>query len=235
MNLLRLRLCTLGHGLAHKVPGCPDTRQGRRDDRRGRTGRDRGPSPCPFGRSGPGAAGAARPDPRCGRGQPQPGGGQRGPARHRQGLRRVADGAQPGRRRLLPRPGLVGALPRGRRRPLRPQAHAHPGRGAVGASLPDRRVGAFGRGARARPAARRRVGGDGVPDDAGTDHRPVVRTGAHEVDRPVVGARRGHRGARPAALGHPPGALLVGIGLPDHPAPGRRGAWSSPYCSYPAT
>ena len=44
------------------------------------------------------------------------------------------------------------------------------------------------------------VGGHGLPDDARADHGAVVRAGAHEVDRAVVGARRRDRGARPAGL-----------------------------------
>ena len=45
-----------------------------------------------------------RADRRRGRRQPQPGGGQRRPAGHRQGVRRRPDDAQPGRGRLLARP-----------------------------------------------------------------------------------------------------------------------------------
>ena len=51
-------------------------------------------------------------------------GRQRRAARHRQGVRLVADDARPHRGRLLARPGRVGALPRRARRPLRPQADA---------------------------------------------------------------------------------------------------------------
>ena len=42
--------------------------------------------------------------------------------------------------------------------------------------------------------------GMAYPDDAGADHGAVVRAGAHEGDRALVGARRGDRGARSAAL-----------------------------------
>ena len=38
-------------------------------------------------------------------------------------------------------------------------------------------------------AAGRPLGRHGLPDHAGADHRPVVRSGAHEVDRPLVGPR----------------------------------------------
>ena len=53
-------------------------------------------------------------DPGRRRRQPQPGGRQRRPAGHRQGLRRRPDDAQPGRRRLLARPRRLGPLPRRR-------------------------------------------------------------------------------------------------------------------------
>ena len=49
---------------------------------------------------------------------------------------------EPGRRRLLARAGRLGALPRRARRPLRPQADAHPRHGALGPGLPARRLGA---------------------------------------------------------------------------------------------
>ena len=49
----------------------------------------------------------------------------------------------------------------------------------------------------------------------------VVGTRAHEVDRPVVGARRRDRLAGAAGLGRAAGAVRVGIGVPGHPAAGR--------------
>ena len=74
-----------------------------------------------------------------------------------------------------------------------------------------------------RPARRRLRRGHGVSDDAGVDRRPLVRAGAHEVDRAVVRARRRDRFARPAVLRLPAGALLLGIGVPDHAASGGGG------------
>ena len=62
----------------------------------------------------------------------------------------------------------------------------------------------------------------GVPDDARADHGALVGARAHEGDRPVVGHRRRHLLARPRALRRAVGALLVGLGLPDHLA-ARRG------------
>ena len=56
--------------------------------------------------------------------EPQPVGRERRAARHRQGVRRQPDRAQPRRRRLLARPRRLGALPRRARRPLRAQADA---------------------------------------------------------------------------------------------------------------
>ena len=74
--------------------------------------------------------------------------------------------------------------------------------------------------ARARP--RRRLCGHGVSDDARVDRRAVVRPGAHEVDRAVVGSRRRHRVARAARRRRAARAFRLGIGLPDHAA-ARRG------------
>ena len=83
-----------------------------------------------------------------------------------------------------------------------------------------------------RRAGRRRArGGHGLPDDAGADHRALVGARAHEVDRAVVGARRRDRGARPAALGLPARALLVGLGVPDHAAARGRRARAGAGCS----
>ena len=44
------------------------------------------------------------------------------------------------------------------------------------------------------------AGGHGLPDDARADHGAVVGPGADEVDRALVGARRGDRPARAAHL-----------------------------------
>ena len=60
-------------------------------------------------------------------------------------------------------------------------AALHPGLPGGGLRPVDRR-------AHRRPHPRRAVGRHGLPDDPGADHRPVVRAGANEVDRPVVGA-----------------------------------------------
>ena len=90
--------------------------------------------------AGTGRARPARADPgRRGR-QPEPGRRQRRAARHRQGVRLVADDARPHRGRLLARARGVGAVPRRARRPLRPQADADPRRVAVGPRVPDRGV-----------------------------------------------------------------------------------------------
>ena len=56
--------------------------------------------------------------------------------------------------------------------------------------------------------------GMAYPDDARAHHGAVVRAGAHEVDRAVVGDRWRHLGARTAALRLAARALLVGLGLP---------------------
>ena len=74
----------------------------------------------------------------------------------------------------------------------------------------------------------------GLPDDARADHRAVVRAGAHEVDRALVGARRRDLRARPAARRLAARALLVGLGLPDHAAARRRGARAWRSCFVPA-
>ena len=83
--------------------------------------------------SSPKRAGARprRADPGRRRRQPQPGGRQRRPARHRQGLRRRPDDAQPDRGRLLARSGDLGPLPRRARRPLRAQDDAAARHGAL--------------------------------------------------------------------------------------------------------
>ncbi len=48
--------------------------------------------------------------------------------------------------------------------------------------------------------------------------------GRTKVDRAVVSPGRRNLGSRPAHGRRPPGALLVGVGVPGHPAPGRGGA-----------
>ena len=90
--------------------------------------------------------------------------------------------------------------------------------------VPARRVGAVDRGPGRRPAARRALRRDGLPDDPGADHRAVVGPAADQVHRAVVGARWRHLLARPADLRRPARALLVGLGVPHHPAAGRRRA-----------
>ena len=125
-------------------------------------------------------------------------------------LRRLADPAQPGRRRLLARPGLLGALAGRAGRPLRPQADALLGVAlAMPAALicglcpddrdPDRR-------APLRRVRRRH----GLPDHPGPDRGAVgTRAGAHPLDRAVGGHRRRHQRLRPAAL-----RLAVGASSP---------------------
>ena len=107
---------------------------------------------------------------------------------------------EPHRRRLLARPGRLGALPRRDRRPLRPQAAARARHGARGPGLPARGLGAL---ATTSSFVARVLGGLAAgmayPDDARADHRAVVRAGAHEVDRAVVRPRRRDLRARPAA------------------------------------
>ena len=116
------------------------------------------------------------------------------------GVRRVADGAQPRGRRLLPRAGRVGALPR-RRWATATAASCMLILGVV-LSVPACLLAACAPSVEVLVVARLlggAVGGHGVPDDAGADHRAVVGAGADEVDRAVVGARRGDRLPRPAA------------------------------------
>ena len=141
------------------------------------------------------------------------------------GLRRVADRAQPDRGRLLARPGRIGALPRRDRRPLRPQADADPrhwrSRSRPACSPPGRR--------RRRSSSRARLLGGLAAGMAYPTTLALITAlwsgpGAHQVDRAVVGHRRRDLRARPAALRRPARALLVGLGLPDHAAAGGRRA-----------
>jgi MFS family permease len=67
---------------------------------------------------------------------------------------------------------------------------------------------------------RRSGGGNGVPDDARPDHGALVGPGAYEVDRALGSNGRSDRLARPVVRRRSARALLVGLGLPDHPAAG---------------
>ena len=200
----------------------------RRDDEPGRdvrTGRpaDTGGHQARDGhRTGEGRARPRLADPGRGGRQPQPVGRERRAAVDRAGLRRVADRARPRRGRLLARARGVRPVARRPRRPLRPQAHAHPRRRPVDPGLPARRVRPDHRGPHRRPDPRRRVRRHGLPDDPRPHRRPVVGPGPDALDRPVVGARRRHRRARAAGLGLPPRALRVELGLPRHAAAGGR-------------
>ena len=78
----------------------------------------------------------------------------------------------------------------------------------------------------ARSRTRRYLRGHGVPDHSGSDHRAVVRASA-DASRSRCGRRigGGDRRTRTAARRRAARKLLVGIGLPDHPAArGRRAA-----------
>ncbi len=144
------------------------------------------------------------------------------------GLRHWPDHARPDRHRLLTRPGGVGALPGGRGRPLRPPDDAGAGRAAVRPGLPAGRL-RPGRGRPAgRPPAGRDLRGHGLPHDPGPDHRAVVGSRPDQGHRAVVRYRRRHH--RPGAHAGRPGlaALLVGIGVPAHPAAGGRGPHPGP-------
>ncbi len=165
-----------------------------------------------------------RPDRRGGGREPEPVRGQRRPAGHRQAFRFVPDDPRPDRRRLLARARVLGAVAGRPRRPLRAQVDA-PHRNGVGdPDVSARRV----RTLRHRPlprTARRGLGRrDGLPDHAGADHRSVGGARPYEVDRTVVGARRRDRHAWTTLLRLSSGALLLGIGVPDHAAAGGRRA-----------
>ena len=164
--------------------------------------------------------------------EPGPRGRQCRAALDRQGVRRLADGARPGCRRLLARPGRVGALLRRDRRPLRAQAAARHRDGRDGARGLPGGVGAVDRGPVRRAGARRARGRHGLPDHARADHRALVRARPHEGDRAVGGDRRCDQRARAALLGDPARPLLVGLGLPAHAAArGRsRSSWRSGSC-----
>ena len=86
-----------------------------------------------------------------------------------------------------------------------------------------RRVRAFRRGVVRRACGRRPSSGDGVSDYARPDRSALVRPGADEVDRAVVGDRRRDRGARAADLRCPARAVRLGIGVSRHVAAGRGG------------
>ena len=71
-----------------------------------------------------------------------------------------------------------------------------------------------------------RVGGGvsrrhGVSDDARADHCALVRSGPHEVDRPLVCARRRDRRSRPAGRRRAARGVRLGLGLPRDAAAGR--------------
>ena len=157
-------------------------------------------------------------DPGRGRRQPQPLGRERGAAGHRRGVRLVADDAQPDRGRLFARVGCFGPVPRSGRRPPRSQADAGRRDGVVDPRVPPGCLCTQRHRSVRRPRARRAVGRDGVPDDAGSDRRSMVRSGEDPLDRPVVGDRRCHRCTRTAGVRLRAPILLVGIGLPDHVA-----------------
>ena len=92
--------------------------------------RNAGPPNCRDRRlrAGERQARPRRADPRRRGREPEPRGRERRAARHRQGVRLVADHTRHDRGRLLARSRGVGALARRPRRPLRPQADAHPRR-----------------------------------------------------------------------------------------------------------
>ena len=147
-----------------------------------------------------------------------------------------ADGAQPRRRRLLARARGVGAVSRRARRPLRAQADAAARHGARRSRR--RCVAAFAPSIEVLFAARLLGGlaaGMAYPDDARADHRAVVGTGAHEVDRAVVRPRRRDRRARAAAVRRAARPVRLGLGVPDHAAAGRRRAVPGAGASCPRT
>ena len=122
---------------------------------------------------------------------------QRRAARHRQGVRLVADRARPDRRRLLARPGRsvlwLGALGDRYGRKLMLIL-------GVSLSVPACLLAAYAPsdGVLVRRArARRRVGGHGVPDHARAHHRAVVG--------PAADHGRSRCGRRPAARSPPSG------------------------------
>ncbi len=131
---------------------------------------------------------------------------------------------EPHRRGLLARARGLRAVARRARRPVRTQAHADPRDGLGDPVRAARRVRPERHRAVRRSGRRRVVRGDGVPDDAGADHRAVVRPSTDEVDRAVVGDRGCRRGAGADVLRPAARALLVGVGLPDHVAARGRGA-----------
>ena len=191
--------------------------QRRRGPPRPATPRDRSRTP----RTRP--ASSSLPDPGRGRRQPEPVGRQRRAARHRRGLRCVADGARSGRRRVLARPRGVGPVARRAGRPLRAQVDAHPWHPAVDPGMPGCRLRPDHRSPDRRADRRRHLGRHGLPDDARADRRPVVRPGPDAIDRTVVGAWWGDRRSGTAGLRLPPRTIRMGIGVPGHAAPcGRR-------------
>ena len=153
-------------------------------------------------------------DPRRRRRQPEPRGGQRRAARHRQGVRRLADRARPGGDRLLARPRRLGALARSARRPVRPQDDGAVRHEPVDPGVPPRRVGA----SLEVLVVARLVGGLSAgmayPTTLALITALWARAQPHEGDRDVVRDRWWLLGARTAGFGRPPRALLVGLGVP---------------------
>ena len=150
--------------------------------------------------------------------EPEPRGGERRASLDRPGVRRGPDGTQSDRGRLFARPRRLGALLRRDRRSLWAQADADSGDGAVDSGVRARGLGADGRSPLRRAPPRWALRRDGVPDHACADHGALVGAWAHEVDRAVVGHRRRHLRPRPGARRRALGGVLVGLGLPAHPA-----------------
>ena len=195
-----------------------------RGDHRGRGSRERAAAP---------GTGADLADPGRRRGEPEPGGRQRGAAGHRQGLRRRPGGAQPGRGRVLARARCIGALPRRGGRPLRPQAAPSGRHRPRDPGLASGGVRAVDRGPVRRPDHGRPCGRARLPDHARPDHRAVVGPGADEVDRALVRARRGDLVAGPAPRRRDADPVRLGLGVPDHVAPGGGGALSGASAWFP--
>ena len=218
----RPRLAVCGH--IHESWGC---------ERRDR--RDAGPQPRPdrhldralgpgWNRAAPSAPGSSSATLIlvAARRQPQPGGRQRRPAGHRQGLRRRPDDGRPDRRRLLARARHLGPLPRRRRRPLRPQDDADAGHGALDPGLAAGRL---------RPDSSsvlfvaRVLGGVAAGMAYPTTLALITAlwsgAGTDQGDRPLVGARRRRLAALgPLLAGALLEALRLGLGLPHHRAAG---------------
>ena len=194
----------LPHGRRHeRRPRISDARR-RRLDTRDRHSRGR-------------AADPRLADPRGGRREPQSLGRQRRIAVDRRRIRRVADVAGPRGRRLLARPRGVGVMARSTRRSIWPQNAPPAGRRALDSVLPVGGVCTWHRGADRGAHRRWHLRRHGLSDDPRADHGPVgARAGTDALDRPVVGPRRRHRGARAPRVGVPARAVRVGVGVPGH-------------------